>query len=851
MTDVVQEELSRVDTLLDKGKYEDALKIIDNILDTTPHIEIILDARILKSEVCWRAGKLEEGLKNIEETERLLDSKQVASARDDEEFKKKMATHYSHAGILYWYSGDLETATQYHKRGLKINEAIVNVEGISIAYNNLGLVYWSKGNLDIATEYYEKSLKLYEDRKDERGISRVLNNLANISANAGELDKGLKYHQRSLSIKERIAGKQDIAQSLINIGVIYRLKGNFTQAAEYYNRSLAIQENLSIGPEFALALNNLGEIYNLTGELETALEFYQRSFLIYEDMGNKEGIALTLANIGDIHTRRGEQDIAFEYYLRSLNISEEMGNRRLITTNLSELVSLALDLKDTKLVEDLMTRFTQVNEESDSSTIDQRYRVTSALILKKKKRMRDRISAAEIFDQVIEEDITDHTVTVSAMVHLCDLLLDELKATGEEDTLNRIKELTQRLVEIAREQTSPTLLVETYLLQSKLAIIAFEFIQAQELMVKAQSLADEKGLQRLAVTVENEIKLLQYQKKKWESVLDERPSTQEIIDVTNLNELLERMVHKTVETLGIDATPKKIESKYELFHKDSIPDVDVKERSSFRVGIAQIGLSQNGNILNELYEEKMDGLIGLKDDSIELTKIKMREMVSRAQSEGVNILIFPEMSIDLGYKELLDEVKNLAKQNEMIITPGSYHNVETKRNLCLIIGPEGILWEQEKHIPAIIHIDGKRFIEKIETSTGSKKTVISGTEYGRIAITICRDFLDMDLRVELKNSNPPVDLIINPAFTPVTADFNAAHFDARRSIYAYCFFANIAEFGNSLIYSPERDRTERTLPSGKEGLLVKDVNLFQLRSERKKWDKQQREQKSFIQSTRT
>lgn len=39
------------------------------------------------------------------------------------------------------------------------------------------------------------------------------------------------------------------------------------------------------------------------------------------------------------------------------------------------------------------------------------------------------------------------------------------------------------------------------------------------------------------------------------------------------------------------------------------------------------------------------------------------------------------------------------------------------------------------------------------------------------------------------NFKPPVDLIFNPAFTPVTADFKAAHFDARRSIYAWSFFA--------------------------------------------------------------
>lgn len=84
----------------------------------------------------------------------------------------------------------------------------------------------------------------------------------------------------------------------------------------------------------------------------------------------------------------------------------------------------------------------------------------------------------------------------------------------------------------------------------------------------------------------------------------------------------------------------------------------------------------------------------------------------------------------------------------------------------------------------------------------------------------------------------------------MTADFKAANFDARRSIYAYCFFANIAEFGESLIYAPERDRTERSIPVKEEGLIYKDIDLFKLRSERKKWEIRQKKERLFIQRTR-
>ena len=166
-----------------------------------------------------------------------------------------------------------------------------------------------------------------------------------------------------------------------------------------------------------------------------------------------------------------------------------------------------------------------------------------------------------------------------------------------------------------------------------------------------------------------------------------------------------------------------------------------------------------------------------------------------------------------------------------------------------MLGPTGILWEQEKHIPAVMRFS-ERTIEEGIAPDPARRVTVCETLFGRMAVVICRDFLDLDLRVELKNFNPAVDIIFNPALTPVTVDFEAAHFEARRSIYAYCFFCNVAEFGNSAINTPEKDRKKRIIPPGKEDLLWKDVDLFNLRAERKKWEKLHAGREGFIQSTR-
>jgi len=295
---------------------------------------------------------------------------------------------------------------------------------------------------------------------------------------------------------------------------------------------------------------------------------------------------------------------------------------------------------------------------------------------------------------------------------------------------------------------------------------------------------------------------------------------------------------------------RRVRKKYELIYRDLFKEYPKVQKRECRVAIAQISASQTGNILDGFFEMKTMGLMGLREEKVEFIRSKVKSMIEEAHENGANILLFPEMTIDLNYFELLQDISDLAKIYEMYIIPGSYHDQETRRNVSMVIGSDGILWDQEKHIPAIINIGGKRFKEGIEVGTLPRKTIICNTEYGRIAIAICRDFLDMDLRVELKNFEPAVDIILNPAFTPVTADFKAAHFDARRSIYAYCFFANVAEFGDSLIYTPEKERIERTLPAKEEGIIYKDVNIFKLRSERKKWEKEQKKEKSFIQSTR-
>jgi predicted amidohydrolase len=251
------------------------------------------------------------------------------------------------------------------------------------------------------------------------------------------------------------------------------------------------------------------------------------------------------------------------------------------------------------------------------------------------------------------------------------------------------------------------------------------------------------------------------------------------------------------------------------------------QRSHCRIGLAQLSLPIGH------FEEQGDGLLGIRASRVDDLRRKLTTIVTSAHDDGIDLLLLPELACDLKVSALRADLEALAARTRMTIVAGSHHDVRRRRNVATVFGPESVLWEQEKHLPAILTLDGRRIEEGIRT--GPKPIVVANTRFGRLAIVICRDFLDLDLRVALRRCSPPIDVVLNPTFTPVTADFQAAHFEARRS-------------GGSAINSPEKDRTLRTLPAGAEGILHKDVDLVELRAEREKWAELRRPR--FIQSTR-
>ncbi|MFX0045940.1 MAG: tetratricopeptide repeat protein, partial [Candidatus Hermodarchaeota archaeon] len=694
------------------------------------------------------------------------------------------------------------------------------------------------GDQNKAIDYYTQSATLFEESDDKYEQLIQMINISWIYRAQGLLDEALDYSNRQLKISEKLGEKRYVGWANFNIGFIYFYKGDLDQTLHYATIGERVFEEIKHEEGFYFIQTLIGSVYRSKGEYDKALTCYQSVLSHYEETMESDqtlphSYCVTLRDIGTIYLYQDQLEKAVEFLKKGL--SQHKTGCKFRNTVIDYEITVAnlysvyakLEMGDTSQLQEHLDDISQTANQYP--WLDVFKKTTEALIFQHKSRAKDKAKAQELYEEVIDEKF-DYEMELFIQVNLSELLLDELKLYGEEAVLQELRAVLGRISGTANKQRSITSLLWLYILQAKLAVIESDVELAKGLLDRAQSIADEKGLALFSRKIKKQQELLSNQLEEWKALFVKNSSIQEQIENLRLKEYITEAVTTILE--------KRFETirKFKLVYNNLLKESHRTPTGSCRVGIAQIGLSQGGNFLEDFYSESAPGIFNLQEKKVEFVKDRVVELVNDAAKSNVNILLFPELSIDLSYQSLYETMLDLASQYKMYIVPGSFHDPQTARNVSTVFGPEGILWVQEKHIPATIHFTGKRIEEGIKVGTSPQQIIVSDTEYGRIAIAICRDFLDLDLRVELKNSEPPIDIILNPAFTPVTADFQAAHFDARRSIYAYCFFANIAEYGNSFIYTPERERTEYEIPAKEEGLTYKDVDLFKLRSERRRWE---------------
>ncbi len=169
------------------------------------------------------------------------------------------------------------------------------------------------------------------------------------------------------------------------------------------------------------------------------------------------------------------------------------------------LISIAVDKGDINLANNYLEKLGKITKKIESLYFNQTFIVRQAIILKASSRPKKWIKAIELLEEVITGDITNHSLTVFAMINLCELLINEFSISGDTEVLLELEKYTETLTNIAKKQNSYNLKIEannirllTLWLKAQFSIVDTDIQKAKELLVKARDMADEEGLLRLS-----------------------------------------------------------------------------------------------------------------------------------------------------------------------------------------------------------------------------------------------------------------------------------------------------------------------------------------------------------------
>ncbi len=352
----------------------------------------------------------------------------------------------------------------------------------------------------------------------------------------------------NLDIVDREADVENIK------GIVYWLLGDVLKSQVAFQKAMGLRGILGNKRNFATSLNNLGNVFTYKGELQFALEHQMQALEIRKELPNKSELASSYGNIGEIYHYMGNYEDALSYYKQAQEIFESIENKLFRAKLYYQLISLLTEYNDLNEIEDYLTKLKNLDTPAgENPYIHTLFNLSEGIILKNSDRLMKKFKAGENFLQIANGAVIDSELTVQAIFNLNDILLLEMRLSQNEEILSEVQSWSNKVIQLAEEQKSSVLIVQSYLLDSKLKLLDFKFNDAKETLVKAQEIANKKGIMKFEYLISRELDQLLSQEEKWEELRVKGASLIERIDLTGLEQTLNNLIRKREQYTEIEA----------------------------------------------------------------------------------------------------------------------------------------------------------------------------------------------------------------------------------------------------------------------------------------------------------
>ncbi len=393
--------------------------------------------------------------------------------------------------IQYWL-GDLEGSLKTKLKLVETAKSVGNKLYYAFTLNILAEAYSSMNDYKKSYDLHKERLVIVEELGIKSMIAKSYRNIGSYSLTIGDFDEALDYYYRSLKIYQDLENIIGVAFTQQYCGYAFFLKGNFEKALEYYDQAFPVLEEKK-PQSWRIILSDIASILMQIGELDKALEYLEKLMTINKGLQDQHGISLVLSEQGKIYWQKGMKEQGLDLIERSLEIRRKIGDKAREAASLSYLIQFNIELNNVEVAKKYFKDLDLINKEISNIHVNQYHKFSEALILKTSANNRDRIKAELLFEQLIEEEAS-YPVLVQVLLHLCELLLVDMRKTSNTDLLEKINKYVDMLQDLSDKNNSHILLVETLGLRAQLSLLEFDVETARSILLKAQTIAQENGL---------------------------------------------------------------------------------------------------------------------------------------------------------------------------------------------------------------------------------------------------------------------------------------------------------------------------------------------------------------------
>ncbi|TFG17863.1 MAG: tetratricopeptide repeat protein [Promethearchaeota archaeon] len=495
---------------------------------------------LIKAKELFECGNFEDVLLLLKKVEN----------REDLINRDKLTLNLLKSSAYYRFREDpkcLEYAQKAYKLsknlGLKLNsiDALLN-----IAWASLWL-----GNFEKAFESVLKSENIYKSLKDYDEIDVLSRKAAILFIKScacwftAKMD-GLKFAEESLKLRQKIGKKYEIVESY---SMLCGFSTYFQEDLDYTLKLLEKCQNLAIeiNHPWMNSFNpkNFGDIYYIKGDLEKALSYYKKAIKPFEETNNSFPMITTLGEIGNTYREMGKINQCLIQLRKSYKIAVKTENNWIKSEVIADLIEIIIINNEVKEAQRYLKELEIISrQETDNRRIKQSYLISKALILKSSPRFNNLVKAQQTLKLIIDNGSIKNESFIIALLNQCEILLRELNITHNIQIIDEIRDHIEKLLKITKKLRSYWILAETYVLQAKLALLTFNLKGARKLLTKAQKIAEEYGMYRLAAKISYQHDDLLRKLKIWKNLRDSKSSLTERFTLTNINKQMTYMIQK-------------------------------------------------------------------------------------------------------------------------------------------------------------------------------------------------------------------------------------------------------------------------------------------------------------------